>query len=228
MGIKKPKTLVIEQPSPMRKQVYEHLRDQILANTIEPGGRLVEAQIAKALGVSRTPVREAVHLLEKDGFIESIPRVGYRVRKLVMEELEEIFEIRKVNELLACSWAVRKINSRTLQALEKNIKMTELALKKKQPESFLDLDQEFHEILVLASGSQHLTNMCQQLRRLMLRYRIDSIKDIDTVEGGLNGHIAIVDALKRKDEDGLKEALEKHLYYSRQDIDIRIKKHSES
>lgn len=218
MAIKKSSKLVIDQPSPIRKQVYEHLRDQILNNTIEPGNRLVEAQIAKGLGISRTPVREAFHLLEKDGFIESIPRVGYRVRKLVMDELEEIFEIRKINELLACSWAVKKITQKSLQALEKNIKSTEALLKKNQPEEFLALDQEFHEILVLASGSQHLTNLCQQLRRLMLRYRMDSLKNINTVEGALNGHISILSALKIKNEEAVMDALVKHLNYSKLDI----------
>lgn len=181
----------------------------------------MEAQIAQKLGISRTPVREALHLLEKDGFIESIPRVGYRVRKLVMGELDEIFEIRKVNELLACSWAVKKITPKSLRSLEKNLKMTKLALEKNHPESFLELDQEFHGILALASGSQHLTDLCQQLRRLMLRYRIDSIKQTDTVEEALKGHTAILDALKRKDEEGLKAALIAHLDYSKSDIQTK-------
>ncbi len=213
---------VIEQPSPMRKQVYKHLRDQILSNEIQPGGRLVEAQIAKTLGVSRTPVREAVHLLERDGFIESIPRVGYRVRKLIMEELEEIFEIRKANELLACTWAAKKATPKSLTSLEKNIKMTQTALNNNEPELFLDLDQEFHSILVQASGSQHLAGICRQLGRLMLRYRIDSITDNDAVTGALKGHIAIYDALKNKDEKGLKNALEDHLCHSKKDIDTRL------
>lgn len=221
MVIRKSKKLVIEQPSPIRKQVYEHLRDQILENTIEPGNRLVEAQIAKSFGISRTPVREALHLLEKDGFIESIPRVGYRIKKLIMDELEEIFEIRKINEELACRWAIKKITPASIKALEYNIKKTEQVLKKKQPEEFLELDQEFHETLVLASGSQHLTDLCQQLRRLMLRYRMDSIKKLDTVEEALKGHTAILKALKIKNESALMEALETHLNYSKLDIKIK-------
>ncbi len=220
----KSKKLVIEQPSPIRKQVYEHLRDQILENIIAPESRLVEAQIAKSLGISRTPVREALHLLEKDGFIDSIPRVGYRVRKLVLDELEEIFEIRKVNELLACSWAIKKITTKSIKALEENIKMTAQALKQDRPETFLELDQEFHEILVLASGSQHLTDLCQQLRRLMLRYRMDSIKKRDTVENALKGHTAILNALKEKDETALMDALVSHLNYSK--LDIKEKRQS--
>ncbi|GAB6143277.1 GntR family transcriptional regulator [Desulfocicer niacini] len=226
MVIGKSNKLVIEQPSPIRKQVYEHLRDQILENIIEPGSRLVEAQIAKALGISRTPVREALHILEKDGFIDSIPRVGYRVRELVLDELEEIFEIRKVNELLACSWAIRKITPETIKALEKNLKLTAQALKNDQPETFLELDQEFHEMLVLASGSQHLTDLCQQLRRLMLRYRMDSIKSTETVEKALKGHTAILNALKEKDEKALMDALVSHLHYSKLDIQEKGKSDS--
>jgi len=211
-------TLVIEQPSLMRRQVYEHLRHQIQENIIEQGSRLVESQIAKTMGISRTPVREAFHLLEKDGVIESIPRVGYRVKILVMDELEEIFEIRKVNELLVCSWAIKKITPKDIRALEKNLKMTKRLLERNQPKNFLDLDQEFHEILDQASGSKHLSELCQQLRRLMARYRIGSIRCIKTVEGALKGHAAIVDALKRKDEKSLKTELLKHLTYSKQVI----------
>ena len=95
-------TRIIKQPKPIRKQVYEHLQKQILNQITEPSARLIEAQIAKSLGTSRTPVREALHLLEKDGFIESIPRVGYRVRKLTNEEVDEMLikaeKIHKENE----------------------------------------------------------------------------------------------------------------------------------
>ena len=121
MANSKIQPILIEQPQPMRKQVYTHLRDQILNHMIEPSSRLVEAQIAKEIGISRTPVREALHLLEKDGFIESVPRVGYYVRKLALDELDEIFEIRLVNERLVCRWAIERMDDASRRALERNI-----------------------------------------------------------------------------------------------------------
>jgi DNA-binding GntR family transcriptional regulator len=210
--------LIIEQPVPMRKKVYEHLRGQILNRTIEPSSRLVEAQIAKDIGISRTPVREALHLLEKDGFVESIPRVGYRVKNLAWNELDEIIEIRRVNETLACRWAIQRIEAKTIKALESNLTRAQAALDKGSPDHFLEFDEEFHEILVRASGSRHLLELCQTLRRLMLRYRSESIKSSPTVTEALKGHRRILDCLKQKDEDGLVAALLAHLDYSKNDI----------
>lgn len=218
MNKKTEPAIIIQQPVPIRKQVYKHLRDQILNHSIEPSSRLVEAQIAKEIGISRTPVREALHLLEKDGFVESIPRVGYRVRKLEWEELNEIFEIRQVNETLACRWALERIDSKSLKILEKNIAKTESALEKGTPELFLEYDEEFHETLVRAAGSRHLFELCQQLRRLMLRYRAASIKTSKSLKTALKGHREIVSCLKKKYRNGLEAALIDHLNYSRDDI----------
>lgn len=218
MAVSKIQPILIEQPQPMRKQVYEHLRDQILNHAIAPCSRLVEAQIAKEIGISRTPVREALHLLEKDGFIESVPRVGYYVKKLAMDELDEIFEIRLVNEMLVCRWAIEKIDNAGLRALEKNIAKTKSALEKGSPQLFLQYDEEFHEILVNAAGSKHLLDICQQLRRLMLRYRTESIKTERSVKSALSGHTRILQCLKCKDLAGLESELVAHLNSARTDI----------
>jgi DNA-binding GntR family transcriptional regulator len=174
----------------------------------------VEAQIAKEIGASRTPVREAMHLLEKDGFLESIPRVGYRVKKLEWEELEEIVEIRRINELLACRWAIKVIDAKTIKALEKNLNMSKAAIDKGHLEDFLKHDEEFHEILVGAGKRPHIFALCQQLRRLMLRYRYESLRDQESVEKALKGHECILDCLKKKDEKCLETAMIDHLDFS--------------
>lgn len=209
---------VIKQAEPIRKQIYEHLRKQILSLEIEPLSRLVEAQIAAEYGISRTPVREAFHLLEKDGFIESIPRVGYRVRNLDWNELEDIFELRRVNESLACRWAIKRIDDTTLRMLEENIVQSSNALQANKPDRFLKYDGEFHEILGQAAGSRHLFELCQQLRRLMLRYRVESIKSVETMSEALRGHEKMLACLKNRDEDGLVSALFDHLAWSKKDI----------
>jgi DNA-binding GntR family transcriptional regulator len=210
--------MVIEQPVPIRKQVYEHLRDQILNHTIEPSSRLVEAKIAKELGISRTPIREALHLLEKDGFVESIPRVGYTVKGLDQDELDEIFEIRLVIEKLVCIRAIEKIDAASIQQLEKNIAETEKALEDNTPHRFLDCDEEFHEILVKSAGSKLLFDLCLQLRRLMLRYRAASVKALPSLHSALEGHKRIVQCIKQKDATRLQTELIQHLNYSKEDI----------
>jgi DNA-binding GntR family transcriptional regulator len=218
MAPSKIRPILIEQPKPMRKQVYEHLRDQIANHAIEPCSRLVEAQIAKEIGISRTPVREALHLLEKDGFIESVPRVGYYVKKLDLDELDEIFEIRLINERLVCRWAIERIDNTGLRALEKNIAKTKAALQKGSPQLFLNYDEEFHEILVDAAGSRFLSEICQKLRRLMLRYRSESFKTEQSEKLVLHGHTRILECLINKDLTGLESELVDHLNKARNDI----------
>ena len=218
MSKKNEPTMIIEQPVPIRKQVYLYLREQILKHSIKPSSRLVEAQVAKEIGISRTPVREALHLLEKDGFVEAIPRVGYRVKKLEWEELNEIFEIRRVNENLACCWALDRIDDKSLKKLEKNIEKAESALKKGALDQFLAFDEEFHEILVSSAGSKNLFELCQQLRRLMLRYRAASLKTESSVRIALNEHRNILECLKKKNKNCLEKALNEHLNHSKDNI----------
>lgn len=220
----KPGEPIIQQPVPIRKQVYEYLRNQILSGAIGPSTRLVEAQIASGIGASRTPVREAMHLLEKDGFLESIPRVGYRVKRLEWEELEEIVEIRRVNELLASRWAIQAGDDHDIAALEKNLDKSRAAIGKGHLDAFLKFDEEFHEILVGAGKRPHILALCQQLWRLMLRYRYGSLRDQAAVDKALEGHESILNCLKNKDEKGLEAAIMAHLDYSL----TNIRRHTEA
>ena len=210
--------LKIEQPVPIRKQVYSYLRNQILNHSIESNSRLIETQIAKTLGISRTPIREALHLLEKDGFIESIPRTGYQVRKMAIEELDEIFEIRKVNELLACQWLIHRIDAKDILNLEMNLEATRKIIEEGNPAKFIELDEDFHDGLVRAADSRHLISLCQQVRRLMLRYRTESVRHLQSVKQALEGHSQILECIKNKDEEKLSSTLVKHLSYARNDI----------
>src|SRR5512139_1624509 len=93
--------LVIKDTKTIRRRIYEHLREQLLNGEIPPGQHLIEAKVAKDLGTSRTPVREALHSLELEGLIESIPRVGYIVKPTSEQEVEEICEIRMAIEGVA-------------------------------------------------------------------------------------------------------------------------------
>ncbi|MGZ6237318.1 MAG: GntR family transcriptional regulator, partial [Syntrophales bacterium] len=83
------KGFVIEYPPLIRGQIYERIKREILLGNVSPGSRVLEGRLAKHLKVSRTPVREAFHVLEMEGFLESFPRVGYRVRQITWEEAIE-------------------------------------------------------------------------------------------------------------------------------------------
>ncbi len=216
--VDKRRKLVIEKPTPIRKIVYEHLRDEILDGFIPPLSRLVEAQIAQNLGTSRTPVREALHLLEREGLVESIARVGYCVRDITWDELEEICEIRIQNEILASRWALKRISELEIQALDKNLAEAESILAKGHFDSFIKNDEEFHEILIRAGGSLRLLDFCQQLHRHMLRYRVQSLHTPEPIRIAIEGHKRILLCLKERDAEAIESAVVEHLRYSKENI----------
>ena len=210
--------LVIKEPVSIREKVYDVIRNDILNNRIRPGTRLVETQLAKQINTSRTPVREALHMLEMEGLLVSTPRVGYKVKQIEWVEIEEIVEIRIVNEILAARWAMMRISPRDLKGLEENIIVAESEIRGGNPRSFVERDAEFHEILVRASGSKRLLELCQLLRRHMLRYRIEALYLPETGLRAIVGHHRILDCMRERDEKGIEPAIRDHLEQSKREI----------
>jgi DNA-binding GntR family transcriptional regulator len=212
------KKLVIQDSETIRKKVYAYVRDQILSGRIAPNQRLIETKIAQEIGTSRTPVREALHNLEIEGLIQSIPRVGYQVKAISAAEVEEICEIRSVIEGLAARWAMEKAPGKAVKALKKNISLTMATVSQGEIRAFIDLDAQFHEIIARCSGSTRLLEMSQTLRGHMLRYRIQSIFSEETVQQALRGHQNILRAIEKGEADEVSLAMQQHLEESKQSI----------
>jgi GntR family transcriptional regulator, rspAB operon transcriptional repressor len=212
----------IKDPISIREKVYDVIRNDILNGRIPPGERLVENRLAEEIHTSRTPVREALHMLEREGLLESIPRVGYRVKQIHWDEVEEICEIRAVNETLAARWAMARITDQELHALEENLALSEQKVNAGNPQAFVELDAEFHEILARASGSGRLLELCQLLRRHMLRYRVESLLLPETALKAVDGHSRILDCMRRKDRKGIEAAIRDHLEYAKKDIRSQV------
>jgi len=210
--------LVIKDTKTIRKRIYEHLREQLLNGEIAPPEHLIEAKIAKELGTSRTPVREALHSLELEGLIESIPRVGYVVKAISEEEVEEICEIRMAIEGVAVRWAMEKAHKKLVEELEKNISIVEERVSKGDVRAFVDMDARFHEIISKFSGSKRLLELAQTLRRHMLRYRIQSIYSVDNVLRAIEGHKGIAQAIRKRDLGEVNQAIRHHMEQSKSDI----------
>ena len=210
--------LVIKSEKTIRKKIYEHLREQLLSGKVPPDQHLIEAQIARDIGTSRTPVREAFHSLELEGLIESIPRVGYVVKSISEQEVEEICEIRAAIEGLAARWAMEKAHERLVAELAKNISVAEDRVSKGDARVFVDMDARFHQIISKYSGSQRLLELAQTLRRHMLRYRVQSIYSIDNVLRAIDGHKRILRAIKKRNLEEINEAIQHHMEQSKKDI----------
>ncbi len=210
--------LVIKNSKSIRQKIYDHLRDQLLDGEIPPRQHLVEARIAKEIGTSRTPIREALHSLELEGLIESIPRVGYVVRAISEDEVEEICEIRAAIEGVGARWAMEKAPQKLIADLRKNISISEEKAAQGDPKAFVELDAQFHEIIAGLSGSRRLQELGQTLRRHMLRYRIQSIYLMDNVLRAIQGHKGILEAMEEGDLEEVNRAIKCHLEQSKKDI----------
>jgi DNA-binding GntR family transcriptional regulator len=210
--------LVIKNEKTIRRKTYEYLREKLLNGEIPPGQHIIEAKIAKDLGTSRTPVREAFHSLELEGLIESIPRVGYVVKSISEQEVEEICEIRMAIEGVAARWAMEKAHKKLIEELKKNISISGGRVLKGDAKAFIDLDARFHEIIARHSGSQRLLELAQTLRRHMLRYRIQSIYSVENVLRAIDGHKGILRAIEKRDLEELNKAIRYHMEQSKSDI----------
>jgi len=210
--------LVIKDSKTIRRRIYEHLREQLLNGEISPRQHLIEAKIAKEIGTSRTPVREALHSLELEGLIESIPRVGYVVKTISEQEVEEICEMRMAIEGVAARWAIEKAYKKLVEELKKNISIAEEKVSKGDVRSFVDMDARFHEIISKFSGSKRLLELAQTLRRHMLRYRIQSIYSVDNVLRAIEGHKGIAQAIRKRDLGEVNQAIRHHMEQSKSDI----------
>jgi DNA-binding GntR family transcriptional regulator len=210
--------LVIKDTKTIRKRIYEHLREQLLNGEIAPLEHLIEAKIAKEIGTSRTPVREALHSLELEGLIESIPRVGYVVKPINEQEVGEICEIRMAIEGVAARWAMEKAHKKLIEELKKNIFISDEKVSKGDVKAFVDMDAQFHEIISKFSGSKRLRELAQTLRRHMLRYRIQSIYSVDNVLRAIDGHKGILRAIGKRNLEEVNRAIQHHMEQSKRDI----------
>lgn len=208
----------IVEDKTLRKRVYKYLRDKIIRGELPQGERLVENRIAKELGVSRTPVREALHNLEMEGLLEAVPRVGYIVKPISEAEVYEICEIRTAIEVLAVRWAMARDRERLIRDLRRNLETTDRRVSRGKIRAFVDLDAQFHEIIARHSGSQRLLEMALMLRKHMLRYRLESIYQEDNVRRAIEGHKAVLRAIEEGDPAAVEEALRRHIEQSREDI----------
>jgi DNA-binding GntR family transcriptional regulator len=197
--------------SQFEKKYIKIFKNEILNDRIPTSATLVENQLSKQMGISRTPIREALHFLEKEGLVELIPRVGYRVRQIDRGDLQEICEIRKSLETLAARWAIDRILSDEIKAIRENLNKSDMMIKTGNLSSFIDLDAEFHELLGRASGSQRLLKLILTHRSDMVRYRIKSLLRAENASTALAGHHSIFECLIEKDKNGVKSAIKDHI-----------------
>ncbi len=202
----------------LRKQVYSDLRMAILTGRIAPGTRLVESALAVEMGVSRTPIREALHKLDLEELVHSIPRVGYIVNDMTEYEIEDLFTTRTAIEQLAARWALEKITPEEIERIESNLKKADRILRNGMTRKMIDLDTEFHEIICKASRSKRLYQISQMLREHMLKFRIACLHLPEIAKRSRDGHFEILKAIKSKDPRKTDDSILQHMLITKKDI----------
>lgn len=196
---------------PLRDVVFKTLRQAILKGELEPGERLMEIQLAERLGVSRTPIREAIRKLELEGLVLMIPRKGAEVAKISESNLRDVLEVRRSLEELAIDLACQRITEEELDELNKAEVDFKAAIENGDAMQIAQTDESFHEIIYNSTKNQKLVQILNNLREQMYRYRLEYIKDADKRQILMVEHEHILKALILRHIQEAKMAVREHI-----------------
>lgn len=200
---------------PLRELVFDSLRKAIIHGKLRPGERLMEIQLAEEMGVSRTPVREAIRKLELDGFVVMVSRRGAYVAGVSVKDIADVFEVRSALEGLAAGLAAERITEEEMEELEKVIYQISgeedvLAVVKK--------DNEFHELIYKASRNRRLTQIIKNLSEQISRFRLTSLSVPGRLKIAVDEHKKIIEAICERDVDLANKLASEHMENAEQNL----------
>lgn len=196
---------------PLRDEVVNTLRQEILTGKIKPGERLLEVHIADRLGVSRTPVREAIRKLEQEGLVVMIPRRGAQVAEIRWKNLKDVLEVRRALDVLAIELACERMGEDTLQELFRACENFKQATLTKESRAIASADVALHDIIVSSTENDRLVGLVNNLSEQMYRYRFEYIKDESQHERLVQEHYEMYDAILRKDKESAARVVKRHI-----------------
>mgnify|MGYP005884879629 FL=1 len=196
---------------PLRDVVFNTLRQAILRGEMEPGERLMEIQLAQKLGVSRTPIREAIRKLELEGLVIMIPRKGAEVAHITEKDMRDVLEVRATLEELVVALACKNVTDEKLAELKAANKLFETAIVSKDVVNIVDADVHFHDIIYTMTDNARLIQIINNLREQMYRYRLEYVKDARTHSILISEHNDIIRQLADKDVEKAKVIVRQHI-----------------
>ena len=203
---------------PVRERAYEHLKASILSGRFNPGERLAEEHLAKELGISRTPIREALHKLESEGLIKPLASRGFVASQDSKEDIEELFEIRAVLEGYALRLICGRITDTVLAQLEDTVEKAEEALRRHGLDEIFQWNTRFHDTLHdLITDKRRLYHQMVTMRQYVLRYRKNTLQYPDGGARTVDGHRKILLALRLRDPDLCERVMREHIQQSKTD-----------
>jgi DNA-binding GntR family transcriptional regulator len=195
------------------------IREMILQRDILWGDRIFENELAKKLGMSRTPVREALLTLENENLIERRDRLGFMVRRPKPDEIKDYFNIRVLLEKYAAPLIIANITEKERKALEKNISQAQAYLTRNDTKNFVLSNSRFHEMLASASNSDIYCRLMSSLNDISVLLRAMSLRNTDSMQSSLEGHKEILTVIQSGDAEALTKSFYKHMHGIQEEID---------
>ena len=209
---------------PLRDVVFNTLRQAILRGEMEPGERLMEIQLAQKLGVSRTPIREAIRKLELEGLVIMIPRKGAEVAHITEKDMRDVLEVRSTLEELVVQLAIKNVTEEKLDELRAANRVFESAVVSKDVVNIVEADVKFHDVLYSMTNNARLIQIINNLREQMYRYRLEYVKDARTHSIVISEHNDIIKQIKEKNVDVARKVIHQHISNQEKGI-IRLLNH---
>lgn len=211
---KNPKNL----PS-VREKTYSLLKKQLLSGQFSPNQRLKEESLANKMGVSRTPVREALHKLELEGLVKTAGARGFCVPDDSAEDMDELFEIRAVLEGHALACLCKMVTEEEIHSLEKIIRQAEHAFESEKMDMVFEYNTQFHDLLygLIISKKPRLFGLMEDMRGYVLRYRKNTLLQVKGARRSIAGHKKILLALGLGDPSLCEHIMRNHVYEAKED-----------
>lgn len=204
----------------LRGRVYESIREDILSGRYQQNTELKETAIGMELGVSRTPVREALRQLELEGLVNIIPNRGAYVNMITAKDVQDIYTIRSMLEGICARWATEYITKEQLEALEETLCLSEYHTKKGNYEKLYELDSQFHEQLYSASNSRILNHVLSDFHDYVKRVRKATLASQGRSVKSTGEHRAIFEAVRARDADQAEELAKEHVKHTIECIQV--------
>ncbi len=204
----------LQKAKSLKDQIYDIVKEDIISQTYKNNTVLNEKKISQELNVSKTPVREALKALEAEGWVEYVPYKGILVKQMSLDDLKDVFRVRKVLEIMVVESVVKKITPPLLEELHNSMKKQEALLDDNEPVvgKFIDYDLEFHGILLKVAGSHLLSDLIGQMRDKSKCFGMQAIfSSRSRYEETIAEHRAVYKAVAAKDLQAAHDAMAKHI-----------------
>ena len=203
--------MVMNEFLPLRDVVFNTLRRAILTGELKPGERLMEIHLANKLGVSRTPIREAIRKLELEGLVIMIPRRGAEVAQITEKSLKDVLEVRRALDALCAELACDRISDEGMENLKQACNKFEHATSTEDAATIAEADVALHDIIVQATGNERLIQLINNLSEQMYRYRFEYIKDESRHDNLVAEHREIYESIVSRDKERASAAAKLHI-----------------